>query len=150
MVTANIPQLYNYFVGRNYTNQWMLSEIFSTHWKKNPAATLATLILLSYTKLLQAVINILSFTILKYPNGSQKAVWLPDANVQFLEVKHVPLFLVALTLVSLGLAYTVLLITWQWLLKLPETRITCSWIRSAKLNSFIDTYHVPYNAKYHY
>ena len=57
--------------------------------KKNPAATLATLILLSYTKLLQAVINILSFTILKYPNGSQKAVWLPDANVQFLEVKHV-------------------------------------------------------------
>lgn len=118
--------------------------------KRNPAATLATLILLSYTKLLQAVINILSFTILEYPDSSHKAVWLPDANVQFLEVKHVPLFLVAITLVSLGLAYTVLLIIWQWLLKLSETRITCSWIRNAKLNSFIDTYHVPYNEKYRY
>ena len=117
--------------------------------KRNPAATLATLILLSYTKLLQVIIKILSFAVIDYPDGSRKAVWLPDANVQFLEAKHVPLFLVAIVFVSIGVAYTMLLLTWQWLLKVPETRIT-RWVRNAKLNSFIDTHHVPYQAKYRY
>ena len=115
------------------------SKFASMIEKKNPAATVATLILLSYTKFLQMVIKILSFTILKYPGGSQKVVWLPDANVQFLEAKHVPLFLIAIIFTCVGLAYTIILFLWQWLQRIPTTRMT-NWIANAKLIlSFVHT-----------
>ena len=41
--------------------------------RKNPVATLDTLILLSYSKLIQTIIAALSFTILEYPNGNKKS-----------------------------------------------------------------------------
>ena len=50
----------------------------------NPVATLATLLLLSYTKLLRAIITALSFTIITYPTGQQNIAWLQDASVKFL------------------------------------------------------------------
>ena len=125
------------------------SKFASIIGKKNPAATLATLILLSYTKCFQTVIKILSFTILKYPDGSQKFVWLPDANVQFLEPKHVPLFLIAVLFTIVGFAYTIILFLWQWIQKIPVTQTT-RWIANAKLNSFICTYHLPYQANHRY
>ena len=40
--------------------------------RKNPVATLATLVLLSYTKLLHIIISVLSSAVIKYPNGSKK------------------------------------------------------------------------------
>ena len=84
----------------------------------NPVATVATLILLSYAKLLQIMIDVLSFTIiLKYPDGSREVVWLPDVSVKYLRGKHIPLFLVAMLIVILGVIYTVLLTCWQWLLR---------------------------------
>ena len=125
------------------------SKFASMIGKRNPAATLATLILLSYTKFLQTVIKILSFTILKYPDGSKKFVWLPDANVQFLEAKHVPLFLIAVIFTCIALVYTIILFLWQWIQKIPVTRTT-RWITNAKLNSFICTYHLPYKANHRY
>ena len=125
------------------------SKFASIIGKKNPAATLATLILLSYTKCFQTVIKILSFTILKYPDGSQKFVWLSDANVQFLEPKHVPLFLIAVLFTTVGFAYTIILFLWQWIQKIPVTQTT-RWIANAKLNSFICTYHLPYQANHRY
>ena len=125
------------------------SKFASMIGKKNPVATLATLILFSYTKFLQIVIKILSFTILKYPDGSKQFVWLPDANVQFLEAKHVPLFLIAVLFTCVGLAYIIILFLWQWIQKIPITRTT-SWIANAKFNSFICTYHLPYKANHRY
>ena len=50
--------------------------------KKDPVATLATLILLSYTKLVQTIITVFSSVILHYPDGA-KALWLPDATVEY-------------------------------------------------------------------
>ena len=41
--------------------------------RKNLVATLDTLILLSYSKLIQTIIAALSFTILEYPNGNKKS-----------------------------------------------------------------------------
>ena len=125
------------------------SKFASIIGKKNPAATLATLILLSYTKCFQTIIKILSFTILKYPDGSLKFVWLPDANVQFLEPKRVPLFLIAVLFTIVGFAYTIILFLWQWIQKIPVTQAT-RWIANAKLNSFICTYHLPYQANHRY
>ena len=126
------------------------SEKFSTLiGKKNPAATLATLILLSYAKILSVILNIMSNTELMYPDG-QHTLWLPDANIAYLkDPKHIILFLVGIFIILIGTAYTFMLFSWQWLVKLPNWKIF-SWTRFPRLNSFIETYHVPYNHKCRY
>ena len=115
----------------------------------NPVATLATLLLLSYTKLLRAVITILSVTVITYSTGQQKTVWLQDASVKFFGVKHFPLGLLAIFIVVSGFVYTALLFSWQWLLRLPNRRIF-KWIRNTRLNLFMEANLAPYKAKYRY
>ena len=117
--------------------------------KRNPVATLATIVLLVYTVLLQSVTDILAFAVLKYPNGSHKVVWLPDANVKYFKGKHIPLFLVAVFILVLGFAYTFLLFAWQWLIRAPN-KFMFRWIRNTKLHSFMEAYHAPYKPKYRY
>ena len=56
--------------------------------KKDPVATLATLVLLSYAKLLQTIIVAFSSATLNYPDGSKKILWLPDATVKYFNSKH--------------------------------------------------------------
>ena len=117
--------------------------------KKNPVATLATLILLSYAKLLQIVITALSFATLEYPNGLRKTVWLPDATVQYFYGKHSALFAMAVVILFLGILFTALLLFWQWILRLPDVRCL-RLIRYHKFQLFIETYHAPYNLEYRY
>ena len=117
--------------------------------KKDPIATLATLILLSYAKLLSVTITALSFAVLHYPDGTRETVWLPDGNVAYFQGKHIPLVLVALLIVLIGIPYTLLLLLWQWLVRAPKW-IIFKWIRNTKLNGFIATYHSPYNSRYRY
>ena len=117
--------------------------------KKNPVATLATLILLSYAKLLEVCFKSLSFGNLSYPDGSVKTVWLPDATIEYLSEKHIVLFLAAILILAIGLVYTALLFSWQWLLHLPRWRIF-RWSRDQKLQTFIETYHTPYTPKHRY
>ena len=81
--------------------------------RKNPVAALATLILLSYTKVLRTIIAVLSFARLDYPDGSYKIVWLPDASVYYLNGKHIPLYIVGLLILIIGFLYTSLLFFWQ-------------------------------------
>ena len=116
--------------------------------RRDPVAMLATLVLLSYAKLLQTIITAFSSATLVYPNGSKKYVWIPDATVEYLTGKHVALFFVALLILLVGLLYTVLLLTWQCLLRCPRRRIKL--IMSQKLSSFLQTYHVPYTPKHRY
>ena len=117
--------------------------------KKNPVSTLATLILLSYAKLLEVSFKSLSFSNLNYPDGLVKMVWLPDATVNYLSGKHVILFLAAVLILLVGLVYTALLFSWQWLLHLPRWRMF-RWIRGQKLQTFIEIYHAPYVPKHRY
>ena len=117
--------------------------------KKNPVATLATLILLSYAKLLEICFKSLYSGKLNYPKGSAKMVWLPDATVNYLSGKHVILFLTALLILLAGLIYTTLLFSWQWLLHLPRWRIF-RWTIDQRLQTFIETYHTPYTPKHRY
>ena len=117
--------------------------------KKDPVATLATLILLSYAKLLSTTITALSFTVLRYPDGSLDYVWLADGNIKYFSGKHIPLALAALLVVLIGLPYTILLSLWQWIVRAPRWRVL-AWSRNSKLNAFIDTYHAPYNRKYRF
>ena len=116
----------------------------------NPIATLATLILLSYTKFLRAIIDIFSFALLNYPpNNTSKIVWLPDATVPYLRGKHIPLFLVSTIILILGILYTFLLFAWQWLQLLPRKWFT-QWIWNTRLNSFMDAYLASHTSKHRY
>ena len=117
--------------------------------KKDPISALATLILLSYAKLLSITITALSSADLDYPDGHQETVWLPDGNVPYFRGKHIPLALVALLIIIIGLPYTILLFLWQWIVRAPRWKVF-KWTRNTKLNVFIASHHVPHNSKYRY
>ena len=117
--------------------------------KKDPIATLATLIMLSYAKLLSTTISVLSYARLHYPDGSKQLVWLPDGNITYFQGKHTALVIMSILIVIVGLPYTMILFLWQWLVRAPRSKIM-AWIRNTKLNAFIAVYHAPYNSKYRY
>ena len=117
--------------------------------KRNPVATLATLISLSYAKYLHISIASLSFATLKYPDGSQTFVWLVDASVGYLSGKHIALFIIALFIIIVGVCYTTLLLMWQWLLR-HQDKTVLKWTKNQKLCHFIEPYHAPYVDKHRY
>ena len=117
----------------------------------NPIAVLATLFLLSYTKVLRAVIAALSYTLLEYPNNSNVAVWLYDGNVSYLSTKHIPLFIGALIcLIVLFLPYTLFLIFSQWLRSKSGQYRIFYWVNHYRVIPFLDAYHAPYTDKHRY
>ena len=117
--------------------------------KRNPIATLATLIVLSYMKFLHNIIDIFSFAVIHYPDGSYKVHWLPDANILYLNRKHIPLFLIATAIVAAGVSYIILLFSWQWLLQVSNYRML-RWIRNTRFNSFMEANVAAYTPKHHY
>ncbi len=117
--------------------------------RNNSVRVLATLLLLSYTKILRTIITALSFTTLIYPDKSIKFIWLADANVQYLSGKHIPLFLVALVfLLVLSLPYTALLLFLQCLWPRSHDYRLLSWLR--KIKPFLDAHTGPYKDKYRF
>ena len=118
--------------------------------RKNPVATLATLVLLSYTRLIQTIIAGLSFSILEYPDHSHELVWLPDGEVGYLTGKHIVLFMLSLGILLAGIVYTTLLFSWQWLLFYRHKKIFKFLCFSNKLILFLEPYHAPYSFKYRY
>ena len=125
------------------------SQKFANLLGNNPVSVLATLILLSYTKVLRTLITTAYFTHLEYPTYN-RSVWFYDANIDYIIGKHIPLFLVAvLVFFFLFLPYTLLLLFGQWLLAISHLRLF-SWVNSARLKPFMDSYHAPYKAKHRY
>ena len=125
------------------------SHRFAKLLGNNPVSVLATLILLSYTKILRTLIAVFYITYLEYPTYN-KGTWLYDANIDYLSGKHIPLFLVAvLVFLFLFLPYTLLLLFGQWLQAISHLRLF-SWVNSARLKPFMDSYHAPYKAKHRY
>ena len=125
------------------------SQRFANMLGNNPVSVLATLILLSYAKILRTMITALYITYLEYP-AYNRMVWLYDANIDYLVGKHIPLFIVALLVfLFLFLPYTLLLLFGQWLQAISHLRLF-SWVNSARLKPFMDSYHAPYKAKHRY
>ena len=123
------------------------SRRFANLLGNNPVPILATLILLSYSKILRTLVAAINFTYLEYPDKQIK-VWLHDANIDYLVGKHIPLFIVAvLVFLFLFLPYTLLLVFGQWLQAISHLRLF-SWIN--RLKPFMDSYHAPYKAKHRY
>ena len=116
--------------------------------RKNPVATLATLLLLCYTNLLQVIITAVSYAVLDY-HDHVEIVWLEDATIEYISVKHIPLLIIVCLIWIFGLAYTILLTFWQCLTKLSE-RKGFKWVKNTKLILFMETYHAPYRSKNRY
>ena len=114
----------------------------------NSVPVLATLILLSYSKLLRAVISALSVTEIQFLNGSTMSVWERDGNIQYLTGKHIPLFVFALAvLVLLWFPFTLVLVSIQWLQRGTHYRVL-RWI--TKLRPFFDAFTGPLKDKHRY
>ena len=116
--------------------------------KRNPVATLATLISLSYAKFLQINVASLSFASLRYPNGLVY-VWLVDASVSYLRGKHIVLFIIALFILATGVCFTALLLFWQWLLR-HQDKPMLRWTKYQKLCHIIEPFHAPFVDKHRY
>ena len=129
----------------------------------NPVAVLATLILLSYAKLLRTVITVFYFATLQLPQRQTSTVWLYDGNIPYLRGKHLALFIFALLFfILLFLPYNFLLVVGPWLqnisgerineskLKASVRKLLVGWFEDYRIKSFIDTYTVPYNPLHQY
>jgi len=79
---------------------------------------------------------------LEYPTYN-RGVWLYDANIDYLSIEHIPLFLLAiLVFLFLFVPYTLLLLFGQWLQAISHLKIF-AWVNSARLKIFMDSYHAP-------
>ena len=125
------------------------SNRFANILGNNLVSVLATLIFLSYTKILRTLIAAIHITYLQYRTYN-RSVWLYDANIDYLSGEHIPLFIVAaLVFLFLFLPYTLLLLFGQWMQAISHLRLF-SWVNSARLKPFMDSYHAPYKAKHRY
>ena len=122
------------------------SKTFSKLLGHNPVAVLATLLLLSYSKLLKSIITPLSWTYLTFYNSTsdyRRKVWLYDGNVEFFkEPKHIVLGVFAiLTIVLFVVPYILLLLCGHWMQGCSNWR-ALSWLNNLK--PFMDAYYAPY------
>ena len=109
----------------------------------NPVATLATLFLLSYSKILRAVIIAISVTRLEYPGGIHRMVWPYDGSMPYVgrADRNVLVAFAELILITLFLPYTLLLFFGHWLQIYSHWWIL-SWLN--KIKPFMDAYHAPF------
>ena len=111
---------------------------------------LATLILLSYTRLLQTVVISLSARFLLLPDGTFRLVWSSDGNIDFLRGKHIALGLFSiLLLVFFLIPYAVFLIVAPTPCGQSLTKYRLfKWINNLK--PFLDAHTGHFNDHYRY
>ena len=107
----------------------------------------ATLMQLSYSKLVRTIITIFSFCQFNAPNSSVSYIWIYDGNVIF-EGSHVVLFIFGLlvTIVFI-IPYTLLLLLAPFL-QTRSHRYGCHWIH--KFKPFLDCYYAPFKDRYRF
>ena len=106
-------------------------------------SVLATLFLLSYTKILQTISSVLFFytSITYLPSKHTTLVWSVDANVPLFGVKFTILFIVCLILFLILLSFNIILLFTRRL----------SWLTVInKFKPLLDAYQGPYKDKYYY
>ena len=114
----------------------------------NSVPVLATLVLLSYTKLLRAVISPLSITYYQFLNGTKMSVWEREGDIPYLLGKHIPLFGLAVgVLAFLLFPFTLVMTSIQWLNRGTHYRVLC-WV--TKLKPFFDAFTGPLKHKHRY
>ena len=114
----------------------------------NPVAVLATVVLMSYSKLLHTSQQILSYATVYYSNGTQEKRWKMDPNLLYFQGKHIPLAMFGICIVIVFLIpYTVLVSIGYYLQKYSNKR-GLKWL--IKIKPILDAYYAPYckNSQY--
>ena len=122
-----------------------LSKITGT----NTISVLATLLLLSYAKLLITILKVSSYTRMYLLDGSWTyPVWILDANVRYLHRKHIKLFLMSVAMVIVYILPFTLLVAFGPILQAKSHYRFLKWINNIK--PFLDAFYGPYTDKYRY
>ena len=113
----------------------------------NTVSVLATLLLLSYAKLLKTSIEVVSPVQLTLLNGSMTSKqWKSDANILYLRKLHLPLFLMSLVItISYVIPFTLLILLGPLLQAKSHYRVL-NWIN--KLKPLLDAFYGPYTSRY--
>ena len=111
---------------------------------------LATLFLMSYTKILLTVTNALSMSRLPC-NDSILTVWSVDGNIEYGSGKHLILVVVSCGVLVVGLAYSILVLYAPLLERYSHKCIPLHWWNPvAKFKPLLDAYGGPYKDKYRF
>ena len=115
----------------------------------NTVSVLATLLLLSYAKLLKTSIEVFPSVLLYSLDGNWIYYgWKQDANFPYLGLFHFPLFVMSLLIVLIYVIPFTLLILLGPLLQAKSHRRVLRWIN--KLKPFLDAFYGPYTSRYRY
>jgi hypothetical protein len=115
----------------------------------NIVSVLATLLLLSYAKLVRTSIDAFSIVQLQLLDGSMtNYLWKPNATITYLGRHHLPLFLISLIgIVAYVIPFTLLILLGPLLQAKSHYRVL-SWIN--RLKPFHDAFYGPYTSRYRY
>ena len=144
--------LYLWFIAAVVIILCRISSLPSKLIGRNGVKVLATIILLSYAKLIRAAIDVIYHSTLTYSNSSgtylhYSRVWRLDGNIAYWSKKHIILLVFANIVIAVTLPYTLALLFIQCLRKKSNVRVLW-WVN--KLKPFFDAYTGPYKDKYHF
>ena len=114
----------------------------------NPIAIVATLLLMSFSKILKTSVDVFFFANLEYPDLQHITVWAKDGNLTYFHSKHLLLALLSLlVLLSLLLPYSLFVFLGHLFLyhKLPHRKYY-SWLFS-RAKPLLVSYYAPYKPK---
>ena len=117
---------------------------------ENAVKVLATLFLLSYSKMLRVTLGTLNLSVINIHINStsttSKLRWILDGNIAYLEdIRHIILFVLSLFLIAFTLPFAFSLLCLKFVYSLSNCCRVFSWID--KLKPFFDTYTGPYKDK---
>ena len=126
------------------------SSSLSKLFRFNAVPVLSTLVLLSYSKILQTIITIfspVSLTTMKNATDSSY-VWQYDGNIEFFGQKHLPLFIFGLlVIIIIIIPYLAILLMAPCLQTISHWR-GLQWVN--KLKPFLDSYQAPFKDRYRF
>ena len=114
-------------------------------FQRNAVSVIATLVLLADAKLLRNAITILSIATIKYPDSSTRTLWLYDGNIDYWDIKHIALIVVACLILTVHFILLCLLLFNSCLQRISHLKCL-SWIW--KLKPFFDAYTAPQKDRY--
>ena len=115
----------------------------------NAVPVLATLILMSFTKIVSNITNVLMISKIKCEDFHWD-VWIVDGNIEYLSGKHIPLFVISILFLLTGLIYTIIIFCSQWLQQYGGKYCSSRFDPYVRLKPFVDSYTGPYKDKYRF
>ena len=114
----------------------------------NPVAVLATVVLMSYSKLLHTSQEILSYVTVYYYNATQEKRWKIDPNLLYFQGKHIPLAMFGMFVVIVFLIPYIVLMSFGHYLQKYSNKRGLKWL--IKIKPILDAYYAPFckNARF--